>query len=286
MLLVTALLDRLSVLGGSTFVGASRKRKVSSFASMVSNERLEDRALLSAVIETGASVAADVSPAKATAKPTFPALDKAYTATVEGTLPVDPGTGTATITQKSVNDSSVKAVITFSSVGATFNFTGKFGKLPADATAPVPLTGNVTGKIKIPGSKASLSITGSGTASVSQSDTSSVDVMITVKKDVKVGGQVVVAKGTQLTLHLTKGTSAASITATNMSKKPASPDISGKFTSTLADTADGSGVINLSGTTVVTSKGSSVKAIFTDDTTGAVAKFSGKFSKGSTDTVV
>ena len=68
MLLVTAVVDRLIVLGGMSLMGATRKRKVSAFASLVSNERLEDRALMSAVMETGASVAGEVSVAHAAAK--------------------------------------------------------------------------------------------------------------------------------------------------------------------------------------------------------------------------
>ena len=76
MLLVTAMVDRLSVLGGASLVGASRKRKVSAFASSVCSEHLEDRAMMSAVgVE-----AADVSTA---AKFEYTDISGDYTPTIE-----------------------------------------------------------------------------------------------------------------------------------------------------------------------------------------------------------
>jgi hypothetical protein len=52
MLLVTAMVEKLGV----SLVGVARKRKVAAFASTISGEQLEDRALMSAVMETAADV--------------------------------------------------------------------------------------------------------------------------------------------------------------------------------------------------------------------------------------
>lgn len=296
MLLVTAMVDRLSVLGGASVVGASRKRKVSAFASSVCSEHLEDRAMMSAVMESGA-VAADVSTA---AKTDFTDISGKYTPSIETSIDLggaelpDLSDAVTTITQKTnkkgITDPSFNSKTVSGSSVFTFN-----GKI--DKNSDTNLTGTFKGNLAIVGvdSTINVKIEGKGVGTIDDAAApTSIVVEVTLTKDVKVGkgknAVVVASKGEKFTLTLD-----AIAPASTAAKSAVGFNVVGKSFDTTLDavTADpNDGDISIDGVTKVTSqkKNGTVKATttFKDPNTGAVigvVKTSGKFVKGTVNTV-
>ena len=303
MLLVTAMVDRLSVLGGASLVGASRKRKVSAFASSVCSEHLEDRAMMSAVMETGA-VAADVSTA---AKTDFTDISGKYTPSID-TLDIDLGGlelpslsgAVTTITQKTnkkgLTDQSFSSKTVSGPGGFTFN-----GKI--DKNSATNLTGTFKGSFAIMGVNGTINVKveGKGVGTIiSQVDDAGVEVItsivveVTLTKDVKAGkgkNAVVVAhKGEKFTLTLD-----VIVPGSTAAKSAVGFNVVGKSFDTTLDAVTANpddDDISIEGVTRVTSqkKNGTVKATttFKDVDTGAVigvVKTSGKFVKGTVNTV-
>lgn len=259
MLLVTAIVDRLGVLGGISFVGASRKRKVSAFASMVSSERLEDRALMSAVMDTGAE-AADVS--TATKSPKGEKASAKYAASA------DLGDGfegdTATVKVKKNGNVTV----------STLKFKGEDGKVALTLnfskgkTSGTDATINVKGAVTDPVTGKKVKFSGTGTADVS--DTSFIDIAVLVPAGILADAETpILDADSEFTVTLALPEAGA------VSKSK--PNVAGTFDVTTVDEDDNevtSGVLN------ITQKGKKIEGQGDEDSGIGKIKGTLKVKKG------